>query len=119
MRRWLVLLMVVLLPLRAVAGDAVALGMAVAAEAGSAAALSPGCPMHLAGTSTESVAEADAPASSPVSAECSSCALCFPVARADALPAVGSRPAVDARLPMASDRFRSAWALGLLRPPER
>jgi hypothetical protein len=117
MRRWFVLLMVVLLPLRAVAGDLMSLAMATAGEPPrSSAGMSPECPMHLAAADPEPMLDEGA-AATP-SSECGSCALCFPVARLDVLGAVGSPAAADARRAIGGDRFLSAPTLGLLRPPE-
>jgi len=115
MRRWFVLLMIVLLPLRATAGDFMSLGMALEGKPAAAAGMSPDCPMHLAATGTEPAGDEDG---SPTTAgECGSCALCFPVAQAESLSAIGNLPLADARHAIGDDRFASAPALALRRPP--
>lgn len=117
MRRWFVLLMVLLLPLRAVAGDAMSVGMALAEQAPAVASgMAPGCLMHMASAS-EAPTTDDAPAPMSV-AECGSCALCFPVAQVDTVAVADSSRLADARPAPGDDRYLSATALGLLRPPK-
>ena len=76
MRRYLVLLMIVFLPLRGWAGDFMAIEMATTASfAGhtEASATPPGCPMH-----AEPSAALDA--GDAAKEACSSCDLCLPIA---------------------------------------
>lgn len=117
MRRWLVLLMIVLLPLRAAAGDFMSLGMALGDGGPVPTGMAPDCPMHLAAAdAAPEVDDVDAAATS--AAECGSCALCFPVAQVAVIAAVGADRSSDARQALGDDRYLSAVALGLLRPPE-
>jgi hypothetical protein len=62
-------------------------------------------------------ASADDDGSPTPAAECGSCGLCFPVAQAEALAALGDLPLADARHALGKERFASALSLGLLRPP--
>lgn len=116
MRRWILLLMIVLLPLRAAAGDFMSVGMALqGAPAAMADGMSPDCPMHPAAVDT---GLSDDDGSAPTSmVKYGSCAPCFPVAQAQMGALVGLHRPAETRHVVADDRFVSVDALGLLRPP--
>jgi hypothetical protein len=113
-RRYLILLMIVFLPLRAWAGDAMAIEMAgttfsIHAEA---SATPPGCPMH-----AEPSAAMDADAGDAAELACSSCDLCLPIAEVaePALQVVAFADHVKRALPGAS--FLSVLPAPSVKPP--
>ena len=79
MRRWIVLVMVVLLPLREGAGDLMSLQMVRSNPAHSAVLMAPDCPMHSATDASQVVGDAGAHVGSGMDS-CSSCELCIPIA---------------------------------------
>lgn len=81
MRRWLILVMVLMLPLRGWAGDFMSVQMATAAATAgehAGASMPADCPMHAAAVDSTDDA---APAHGGGMSACSSCELCIPVAK--------------------------------------
>ncbi|HEX2541133.1 MAG TPA: hypothetical protein VHM00_08630 [Caldimonas sp.] len=110
MRRFLFLLMIIALPLRAVAGDVMAIGMATQVP-GHASAFMPGCDMQVAGGHVH-----DDGSSASSGADCGACVLCVPFAQAPAI--TGSADDLSAVLPrVGEERFASAPSVRSTRPP--
>lgn len=81
MRRLLILIMIVLLPLRGWAGDLMGVQMATSGVASNVAdAMPPGCPMHAQTGQAHSGPDTDAAPSHGSVENCASCGLCIPLA---------------------------------------
>jgi hypothetical protein len=107
--------MIALLPLRAVAGDVMSIGMTAPAAVHGQAMVMPDCDMHLAHAGAQ---PADADQSAPsADAQCASCALCYPVASASAFGLGLSFDSPEARPASGDARFVSAAIGRDLRPP--
>ena len=111
MRRLLLILLVFVLPLRAVAGDLMVLGMATtdAPAAAPAVPMAPDCEMHRTSAGTEQ----DAPAADP--SQC--CSLCLPVAQTPAFAALPRLDMAQAIPPSGDASFLSAPRARSFRPP--
>ena len=113
-RRLFLILLALVLPLRAVAGDLMALGMAQmhSPQTTQSAPMPADCPMHTAGPGKHH----DSPSQSG-EVQCESCALCFPVAQLAEFPAL-QRPEYPQARPQSGDAdFLSATLARSLRPP--
>jgi len=121
MRRWLVLLMVVMLPLRGWAGDLMSVQMATMnAAADTVAAMPADCPMHIASHAEAQASDATEPTPAHTGSgmqSCSSCELCIPLAKL----ACGSLEAVSFAVHeqplMPSVDFASASLAPVVKPP--
>jgi hypothetical protein len=81
MQRWMLLVMVLLLPLRGWAGDLMGVHMATSGHATQAStAMPPGCPMHAGEQASAKGQSAEAHAAGAGMDGCSSCELCVPLA---------------------------------------
>lgn len=82
MRRLLVLFMIVLLPLRSLAGDLMSVQMMMSSSVSASmdAAMPPGCPMHSEASQDDSGLDADGSQSHGDMKNCASCGLCVPLA---------------------------------------
>lgn len=82
MRRLLVLIMIVLLPLRGWAGDLMSVQMATrsAVSASVEAAMPPGCPMHSQASQAHPGQDGEGSPSQGDMKNCASCGLCVPLA---------------------------------------
>lgn len=82
MRRLLILIMIVLLPLRGWAGDLMSVQMAMssAVSASMDAAMPPGCPMHSQASQAHPGSDTDGSQSQGDMKNCASCGLCVPLA---------------------------------------
>jgi len=115
MRRLFLILLVLVLPLRAVAGDFMALGMAKmqTTQAVHAAPMSPDCPMNRAASGKHH----EAPSSQTGEVQCESCSLCFPVAQFAEFASL-QRPEYPQARPQSGDAdFLSAPLARSFRPP--
>lgn len=114
MRRWFVLLMIVLLPVRGWAGDFMGIQMAMAAGATPAAHEMPAdCPMHAsADMGVHHGDGGDAPADEGPGSNCSSCQLCTPVAQLPTTPL----PLAHAPARSAPESVRAEFVSALLPP---
>lgn len=113
MRRLLLILLIVLLPVRALAGDWMMLGMSMPDQA----AGMPGCDMQLVLKAAQGSDDAASSASADV--QCAQCDLCIPAASPPVLAqAAGLMPAPSLR-PAAGSSFASAALSQDLRPPAR
>ena len=110
MRRLVLLCLIVLLPLRAWAGDWMGLQMALDSPAAEVAAMPADCPMHAQAGEQAAPAHADGSA-------CSACDLCIPMAAWAAQPVTVSAGARHGA-PQAPDRAdTSALPAPTLEPP--
>ncbi len=114
-RRLFLILLVFMLPLRAMAGDFMVLGMAKmhAPEATQSAPMSPDCAMHMAGAGKHD----DSSSSQTGEAQCESCALCFPAAQLVEFPCLKPAEHPEARPACGDADFLSAPAVRSFRPP--
>jgi hypothetical protein len=114
-RRLFLILLVLVLPLRAVAGDFMALGMATmpAPAAAPSAAMPPDCLMHMAGAGK--LGDSSSPQTGE--AQCESCALCFPVAQFADFPFLNLPEYPEVRPPSGDADFLSAPRVRSFRPP--
>lgn len=112
MSRWLIVLMIFLLPLRGWAGDLMSVDVAVSSLSPHAASVMPAhCPMH-----AEAKADPSSQAPSGVD-ECNACGLCLPMAEpmTDRLDAIAF--AAHASPTMGEVVFISATLTPSVRPP--
>jgi hypothetical protein len=87
MRRWFVLLMIVLLPVRGWAGDFMGIQMALAGTTPAAHEMPADCPMHAsADMSAHHDGGDNAPSDPGQGSNCTSCQLCTPVAQLPTTP---------------------------------
>ena len=122
MRRWLLILMVVLLPLRAWAGDAMALSMSSPlAQAGFVAAPCHGGDAGPASAESAAMshqgAAAHAQADEPAGNACSACDVCHGAATVLALPDGHAPLGVQRQAGFLFERFASADAQRAHKPP--
>jgi hypothetical protein len=119
MRRWFVLLMIVLLPVRGWAGDFMGIQMAMAAGATPAAHEMPtDCPMHAsADMSTHDGDSSDAPTDDGPGSNCTSCQLCTPVAQLPTAPLLRAHAPVRSAPESARTDFVSALLPPAVEPP--
>jgi hypothetical protein len=111
-RRFLVLLMIIVMPLRAAAGDLMSLSMGTHSSSTPSASMPADCEMHL---GAGDVRDGDV-AAAPAGTECGTCALCLPVAHCPGVSVVrGDLP--DAAPAPGEERFLSVPARLGLRPP--
>jgi len=114
-RRLFLILLVLVLPLRALAGDFMALGMAKVhvSQATPSAPMPPDCAMHMAGSGKHH----DSSSSQTGEVQCESCALCFPVAQFAGFPPLQRSEHPEARPRSGDADFLSAPLARSFRPP--
>ena len=128
MRRWLWILMVALLPLRAWAGDAMALSMwSPLAQAGFVAAPCHGgdsgpasaepAAMSHQGAAAHAMADAGAQADEPAGNACSACDVCLGAAMVLALSDAHAPKGLQRQAGFVAERFASADAQRAHKPP--
>jgi DUF2946 family protein len=117
MRRWFILLMIVLLPVRGWAGDFMGLQMAMAQGSPVAQSMPADCPMHASAETAVHHGNAGTPDHDEQGSKCSSCQLCTPAARLpDAPLLLGDVPARGI-LPGTRSEFISASLAPAVEPP--
>lgn len=108
--------LIVLLPLRGLAGDLLCIQMASGgAAAGVAAAMPPDCPMHAVANAVDTETEADS--NLPSVQSCDTCELCMPLAEVARWRADSAACANHAKPVLPSVAFSSASAAPRLEPP--
>ena len=117
MRRWLVLLMVLLLPLRGWAGDFMSVQMATMNAAPEAVAAMPAdCPMHT-GAHAPDAGESTSAHTGGGLQNCSSCELCIPLAELASGGLESVNFAVHGQPLMPSVNFASTSLAPVVKPP--
>lgn len=117
MRRWFVLLMIVLLPVRGWAGDFMGIQMALAGATPVAHEMPADCPMHASADMGAHHGGGDDKADDGPGSNCTSCQLCTPVAQSPAAPQLLTHAPARSAPASARSEFVSASLAPAVEPP--